>query len=82
VTGKFVRLDCLGAKANAVLDVNGKMMVFAMDRPTEIDVFGLDAGHLDMKCGPQTSARVRLEFDRSDTPGIDGLVRVLDFRQE
>ncbi len=83
ITGSFVQLDCEGAKARIVLLSGNRKTTFLIQDPTRIQVIGPTdkAGKMDLTCGPQKPATVRVEYEPapSSIPNVDGLVRVIQF---
>ncbi len=80
-SGKFVELQCLGDHANFVVDTGSAKKRFRIDDPEKIVIVGVPGGKLDLQCGPQTPAAVRVEYAKSGAEEIDGEIRVIWFEK-
>jgi len=81
VEGKFRQLMCVGGKAWVILDVGGKKLTFLIDAPSLVLVKGRESGTLDLSCGPQNGAVVKLGYveEGKQAQDVDGFVRVMDW---
>lgn len=79
--GQFVDLQCKGAQAVFVLEVQGVLQAFLIDDPLKVTIAGTNGGSMGLTCGKQMPKSVKLEFDK---PGekqttVRGLLRLIDF---
>ena len=79
-TGTFLELQC-GQPAKVVMATAEGKKLFLIEDPTKLLVNGKSGETMDLSCGPQKPAQIRIEYDSpgSNRPGIDGLVRVIHF---
>ncbi len=80
VTGKFVELRC-GTPAMLVIETDHGPKMFQIEDPSKLVVNGTSQV-MDLNCGPQKPAQVRIEYDpvdRNPASGADGIARVLHF---
>ena len=65
-----------------VLLADGQSLTFSIDDPAKVTVVGKDGGVVDLACGKQNASPVRIEYEvpGSGAPGIDGLVRLIQFQ--
>ncbi len=83
-SGNFVQLDCIGSQARVVLQAGTNRKTFLIDDPGKIQITGKESTVIDLACGPQKlTPAVRVEFIPAvpAKPGIEGIVRKLDFGQ-
>jgi Flp pilus assembly protein TadD len=82
LAGSLAEVKCEGAKARLVLAVDGRSLTFLIDDPAKVTVVGKDGGVVDLSCGPQKSAPVRIEYEPPPpaVAGVDGLVRLIQFQ--
>jgi Flp pilus assembly protein TadD len=83
VAGSFVRLDCEGMEAKLWLETSGGKKIFLVEDPNNIKVSEQSNETVDLACGPQKPAAVRVEYSRP-APGqseIDGVLRVIQFEE-
>jgi len=76
--GKFVEFQCLEAGPRMVVETPAGRQTFLLDRPDQTPILGGQAGKLELTCGPQPGLPVRLEYLAVQTPGLTGLVRLLE----
>lgn len=79
VKGSFVQLICEGEWAKLVLQTPAGKKMFLIDDPHGITLLGKTSTSTDLSCGSQKPAPVRIEYDASTTPGVEGLVRLIEF---
>ncbi len=79
-TGNFTELRC-GAQARIVVETADGRKVLLIEDPTKLLVNGKADQTMDLTCGAQKPAHVRVEYDPADPnrAGIDGLVRNIFF---
>ena len=81
VAGSFVQLDCEGMQARLVIETTSGKKVFLVEDPSNVRVAGRSTETIDLSCGPQKPAGVRIEYDRpaSGRPDIEGIVKLIHF---
>ena len=77
VTGVFVQLDCRPPAAQFIVEVNGARKVFRIEDPQSITVVSESGGTLELECGPQKRIPVEVEYEPTDKPGADGVLRLI-----
>ncbi len=78
-TGKFVELQCADP-AKLVIDTPEGKKFLLIDDPSRLLVNGKLNEKMDLACGRQKPANVRVEYDPATTrPGVDGLARAIFF---
>jgi tetratricopeptide (TPR) repeat protein len=80
LTGKFVELRC-GDQARIVVDTAEGKKLLLIEDPSKLLVNGKSGETVDLTCGPQKAAQIRVEWDPpgSNRPGIDGIARAIHF---
>ena len=80
----FARLDCEGPSATIVLQTKDGTQKFLIQDPTRVRIDGHAGKTIDLTCGPQSGAPVRIEFETIPNPrgGVSGFVRVIHFIAE
>jgi tetratricopeptide (TPR) repeat protein len=81
LAGSVIRLDCEGMAAKLWLETPGGKKVFLVEDPNNIKVSEHSAETVDLACGPQKPAAVRIEYSRpaSGQSEIDGVLRLIQF---
>lgn len=79
VQGIFVRLDCMGDKANVVLSNHGGEAIFHIDDQKKVLIDGTSGLKIDLTCGKQPRMKVEVMYVPApdNTRGVVGLVRGL-----
>lgn len=80
-TGVFIELECKGSRANAIIARAEKRLTLLIDKPNTIALRNAPAGTVELRCGAQPGQNVRVEFLVPDPPrpGVDGLLRTIEF---
>jgi hypothetical protein len=76
--GEFVELQCR-EPARIVVETAEGMKVLLIDNPSNLTVNGDSGQTMELSCGPQKRAKIRIEYDPASAPGADGLARVIRF---
>ena len=81
VAGSVIRLDCEGMEAKLWIETAGGKKVFLVEDPNNIKVSEHSGETVDLVCGPQKPAAVRIEYSRpaSGQSEIDGVLRLIQF---
>jgi tetratricopeptide (TPR) repeat protein len=87
MAGSFVQLDCGGMQAKLVLETTSGKKVFLVEDPSNVRVAGRSTETIDLSCGPQKPAGVRIDYDRpasgrpdiASRPDMEGVVRLIHF---
>ncbi len=82
-TGKFVELQC-GAAARIVIETAEGRKVLLIEDPSKVLINGNTGVDMDLSCGPQKPVEIRVEYDPPgpNRPGIDGIIRALNFQHQ
>ena len=82
VDGEFVELNCAGPIPRFVVKTSGATVSLLMAEPNKVIISGLAAGMIDLNCGPQKSALVRVQYEpaQESERGIQGAVRAITFQ--
>jgi len=80
VEGSFVEFVCSEKSFKVVVDTGQGKKRFLIPDPNQVVIVGRAGGRVDLNCGPQTPAHVKLEY----TPGTpatdaDGILKILYF---
>jgi hypothetical protein len=80
-TGTFSELICLDNQAKIVLKTGTSELIYLIQDPARITVMGREGGKVDLECGPQKPAKLRVEYTPppAGVTDIDGVVRILFF---
>lgn len=81
-TGNFAELQCT-AQARVVVETAEGKKVLLIEDPSNLLVNGKSGETVDLTCGPQKPVQIRVEYDPAgpNRPGIDGVVRGIQFEQ-
>jgi hypothetical protein len=81
ISGTLLELDCQGPNPKFVLQTDGGRVSFIMDDPKNVQITGLPDTIIDMKCGPQEKAAVRIQYvpPAAPSPGIMGIARAIRY---
>ena len=84
VSGELVELNCQGPLPVFVIQTGAGRVSLLMDNPKDIFIRGLPDDTIDLQCGPQKAARVRVEYDAppADQTGILGIARIIYFESQ
>jgi tetratricopeptide (TPR) repeat protein len=82
--GQFVELHCpegSGERARIVMETAEGRKLLAIDDPAKLSVNGNSGQTMELSCGPQKRARIRIEYDPpgANLTGVDGVARVISF---
>jgi tetratricopeptide (TPR) repeat protein len=82
-TGKFVELQCR-EPARIIMETAEGKKVLLIDNPSNLTVNGDSGQTMELVCGPQRRATIRIEYDPASpappgSSGADGLARVIRF---
>ena len=78
--GSFVEFVCLEKSFKVVVDTGQGKKGFLILDPKQIVIVGREGGRVDLNCGPQTPAHVKLEYAPNTTDtDAGGVVRILYF---
>ncbi len=74
VAGELIQVDCLGHVARVFVRLERRTIALLIGRPSQVRIRNTPTGRLDLRCGPQASARAVVEYvPRSDPRyGTDG----------
>ena len=80
VEGSFVEFVCLEKSFKVVVDTGNGKKGFLIPDPRQVVIVGRAGGKVDLNCGPQTPAHVKLEY-APNTVGADadGILKILYF---
>ena len=80
VEGSFVEFVCLGKSFQVVVDTAQGKKVFLIPDPNQVVIVGRAGGKVELRCGPQTPAHVKIEYAPS-AAGVDadGILKILYF---
>ncbi|MGH9559001.1 MAG: hypothetical protein ACRD30_07140, partial [Bryobacteraceae bacterium] len=81
ISGRFISLECDGKQAKVILQTAAGTKIFLIEDPKTVLVNGKNGETVDLTCGPQKSASLRITYDQPGPgrAGIDGLVRAIQF---
>ncbi len=84
ISGTLMELDCQGPLPKFVLQTDSGRASFIMDDPKEVQITGLPDTTIDMKCGPQKQAAVRIQYDPPgpSAAGVMGIARAIHYEPE
>ena len=80
--GLFVELACEGQRATMVLETDQGRKRFLLEDPTKVTLVAADGAHVqDFQCGPQTPAKIKIEYRLvQGGQNIDGLATGVYFQ--
>jgi tetratricopeptide (TPR) repeat protein len=80
VEGSFVEFVCLEKSFKVVVDTGKGKKGFLIPDPSQVVIVGRAGGKVDLNCGPQPPAHVKIEYTPS-TAGMDadGILKILYF---
>lgn len=81
VSGEFVEFSCRGPLPVFVIQTSAGRISLLLDNPKSVFIRGLPDDTIDLNCGPQKAAHVRVEYDppAPGQTGVLGLARVIYF---
>jgi len=81
--GSFVELVCSGQHATVVLETDQGRKRFLIEEPSKVNLVAADgAGVREFQCGPQKSAKIKVEYRLAEGgQNVDGLVTGIYFQQ-
>lgn len=81
VSGILLELDCQGSNPRFVLQTESGRVSFVMDDPKNVQITGLPDTIIDMNCGPQKKAAVRIQYvpSTAPSPGVMGIARAIHY---
>jgi len=84
ISGTLMELDCQGPLPKFVLQTDSGRVSLVMDDPKDVQITGLPEATIDMKCGPQKQAAVRIQYDppAASSPGAMGIARAIHYEPE
>jgi hypothetical protein len=84
ISGTLLELDCQGASPKFVVQTDSGRVSFVMDDPKDVQITGLTDTTIDMQCGPQKHAAVRIQYvpPVTPSPGVMGIVRAIHYQPE
>jgi len=84
ISGTLMELDCQGPLPKFVLQTDSGRVSFIMDDPKDVQITGLADTTIDMQCGPQKQAAVRIQYAASvaPSPGVIGIARAIHYEPE
>lgn len=80
IEGSFVEFICLEKGFKVIVDTSKGKKGFLIPDPNQVVIVGRAGGKVDLNCGPQTPAHVKVEYEPSTTASdADGILKVLFF---
>jgi hypothetical protein len=75
-----VEFVCLEKSFKVVVDTGKGKKGFLIPDPKQVVIVGRAGGKVDLSCGPQTPAHVKLEYTPNTTAAdADGILKILYF---
>jgi tetratricopeptide (TPR) repeat protein len=74
IAGALIQVDCLGHAARLFVRLERRTIALLIGRPSQVRIRNAPTGALDLRCGPQASARAIVEYVPRPDPryGTDG----------
>ncbi len=82
VEGEFMEFNCGEKVPRFVVKTRNGTVSLLMAEPEKVVISGTTGATIDLNCGPQAPARVRVEYEPGEAAsgGISGTVRAITFR--
>jgi len=78
--GSFVEFVCQEKGLKIVVQTSQGKKTFLIEDPNKIAVAGHGTGKLELNCGAQKPAAVKIEYSPATQTGVDGLLKGIYFQ--